>query len=164
MKKILIITMIFGMILITGCTKKDNQILNNSGQEIINNENNYDASSMDYMEKYIYQLPNNSARTDFLSFWNSMTSYCLGLEYELKEISNTNNYSFDPTDSSSIPSNLSDLYSFSDIKWFAGYSTHKNYLIVVNGEDVKMSFDGIEFYPTNYGYTEVQKLVEKYNK
>ena len=45
-----------------------------------------------------------------------------------------------------------------------GFVTHKNFKLVINGTEVKLSYDGIEFYPTDYSYTDVQELVEKYNK
>ena len=57
MKKILLVILLCGVIFVTGCQK--NETLNNDDGVInpSNNTNNYDTSSMDFMEKYMnYQL------------------------------------------------------------------------------------------------------------
>lgn len=162
MKKIIIC--LFAVLCLTGCGVSENKNLD-VNNNVENETNSIDTSSMDFMEKYIYSLPSDEDRTNFLSFYNSITSYCSGLEYELSEMNNTNSYTFDPTKQDEIPSVLSDNYDFSLIKFFKGFSSHNNFKMTVVNENVSLSFDGIEFYPVknNYGYSEVQKLVEKYN-
>ena len=99
-----------------------------------------------------------------MSFWQQSISYSKAIQLELKEISNTNNYTFDPTNSSEIPNEISNIYDFSSIKRRKGFEKHQNFELTITGTNVKLSYDGIEFFPTKYSYLEVQELVEKYNK
>lgn len=136
---------------------------NNASNVVENDESSVTEVSGDYMEKYIAKLDSNSEREDFLSFWNSMTSYCMAIEIELREIGNTEKYEFNPIDAGTIPETISSLYDFAEIKFFSGYDAHDNYKMVIDGKKVEFSFDGETFYPTNYGYTDVKTLVDKYN-
>lgn len=160
MKKIIIC--LFAILCLTGCGVSENQNLETNTN--VENNNSYDTSSMDYMEKYIYNLPSDEDRTNFLSFWQQSISYSKAIQLELKEISNTNNYTFDPTNSSEIPNEISNIYDFSSIKRRKGFEKHQNFELTITGTNVKLSYDGIEFFPTKYSYLEVQELVEKYNK
>ena len=156
-RKISLILVISIIILgIAGCgnQKEETNVESSSGVMETNN---------DYMEKYIAKLESSQDRTNFLNFWNAMCSYCSGLEYELVEMGNKNTYEFDPTEPSDIPVELSEKYDFASIKFFDGFKTHTNFKMKVDGENVTLSFDGEEFYPTNYGYSEVQNIVNKYN-
>ena len=49
------------------------------------------------------------------------------------------------------------------MKFFNGYTDHKDYNMRIDGNKVEFSFDGEVFYPTTYGYEEVRALIEKYN-
>ena len=159
MKKIIIC--LFAILCLTGCGVSENQNLETNTN--VENNNSYDTSSMDYMEKYIYNLPSDEDRTNFLSFWQQSISYSKAIQLELKEISNTNNYTFDPTNSSEIPNEISNIYDFSSIKRRKGFEKHQNFELKITGTNVKLSYDGIEFFPTKYSYLEVQELVEKFN-
>lgn len=160
MKKIIIC--LFAVLCLTGCGVSENQNLD-TNDNVENSINSYDTSSMDYMEKYIYNLPTNEDRKDFLSFWQQSISYSKAIQLELKEISNTNNYSFDPTNPTEIPTEISNIYDFSSIKRRKGFDKHQNFKLTITGTNVKLSYDGIEFFPTKYSYSEVQELVEKFN-
>jgi len=161
MKKIIIC--LFAVLFLTGCGVSENQKLD-TNDNVENSINSYDTSSMDYMEKYIYNLSSNADRTIFLGFWHQSITYAKSIQLELKGISNTNSYTFDPTNSSEIPSEISNIFDFSSIKRRSGFDKHQNFKLTINGTDVKLSYDGIEFFPTKYSYSEVQELVEKYNK
>lgn len=157
MRKILLVLMVCLMLVsVAGCggTKGEVEKGNDTGIE---------ATNKDYMEKYISSLSTNDDRTAFLSFWNSITSYCSGLEYKLGKIENIGEYSFDPTKAEAIPDEIKEQYDFASIKFFKGFATHRDFKMTISGENVKLSFDGEEFYPSNYDYSEVEALVEKYN-
>lgn len=157
MKKLFLVLMAcFIIVSASGCGSKPDDVKNEKEAYVV-------EVSGDYMEKYIANLPTDDDRTDFLSFWNSITSYCGGLEYKLSEIENTVEYAFDPSNSESIPDELKEVYSFSTIKFFKGFATHKDFEMKISGETVELSFDGEIFYPTNYGYSDVQSIIEKYN-
>jgi hypothetical protein len=61
MKKIIIC--LFAILCLTGCGVSENQNLETNTN--VENNNSYDTSSMDYMEKYIYNLPSDEDRTNF---------------------------------------------------------------------------------------------------
>jgi len=151
----LVLTLCILLVGLAGC--------GNNSTEVDTGKVDVIETNKDYMEKYISELKDGGERASFLSFWNSMCSYCRGLELKLREVSNGKSYTFDPTDESSIPAELKDLYDFSKIRFYSGVDTHENYEMKVNGEKVEFSFDGETFYPTNYGYTDVKNLVDKYN-
>ncbi len=153
------VTLVIALVLVlcmTGCGNKDNTVNPEAGNEVVETTN-------DFMDKYISKLESNQDRTNFLNFWNAMTSYCSGLEYELDEMSNTESYTFDPTKSDNIPEILKNKYDFASIKFFDGFDKHSGFKMTIEGENVSLEFDGEEFYPTNYGYSEVQSLVNKHN-
>lgn len=157
MKKLLSILAVCILITsVTACTEKNSAIEKEQ-------KTNVSETNGDYMEKYIANIDNDDEREKFLSFWNSVTSYCSGLEYKLSEIENTSNYTFDPSNSGSIPDELKEVYDFASIKFFKGFSTHKNFEMKIVGEKVELSFDDEKFYPSEYGYSEVESLIEKYN-
>ena len=157
MRKILLVLMAcLILVSVAGCGGANGDVEKGNDTGIV-------ETNKDYMEKYISNLSTNDERTAFLSFWNSITSYCSGLEYKLGELENTAEYSFDPTKADNIPAEIKEQYDFASIKFFKGFATHKDFEMTINGENVKLSFDGEEFYPSNYGYSEVEALVEKYN-
>ena len=163
MKKIIIC--IIGILCLTGCgggVKNENLETNKNIDNASTKTTTANVSKMDYMEKYIYQLPSNDDKNTFLSFWHQSIAYAKAIQYELKSISNTNNYTFDPTNSSEIPSELSNIYDFSSITRRRGFEKHKNFKLTIEGTNVKLSYDDIEFFPTTYSYSDVQELVEKY--
>ena len=157
MKKLLVVMMACMLLVsVAGCAGTQGEVEKESDTGVV-------ETNKDYMEKYISSLATNEDRTAFLSFWNSITSYCSGLEYKLGEIENTAEYSFDPTKSDSVPAEIKEQYDFASIKFFRGFATHKDFKMDINGENVKLTFDGEEFYPSSYGYSEVEALVDKYN-
>jgi len=66
MKKIIVFIMLSGLLFVTGCTNKENQNFNDESSS--NSNVNVDTSNMDWMEKYIYELPSDNARKSFKSY------------------------------------------------------------------------------------------------
>ncbi len=122
-----------------------------------------DESYDNVWEKHIASLEDDSAREKFARFWTDMSFYCSGIEYELKQIDNQISYEFDPTDDEAIPEEIKDLYDFDDIKLFLDYSNHKDYILNIDGINVTMFFDDIQFYPTDMSTSDILVLVEKYS-
>ena len=121
------------------------------------------AAPVNQLEKYISNLPDNNARNAFPFFWNQMDGYCRRLESALRNAENTESYSFDPTNADEIPEGIAELYNYSEITLYDSYETHTDYKLEIEGAEVKLFFDGIQFYPSEYGYLEMQSIVDKYN-
>lgn len=158
-KKILLFAVIAALALGTcACNKNSNTETDESTPaEAENNTADYDSG--DLMVKHIKSIEPES-RDDFLYFWQSAISYCTGIKLELKEIENTASYEFDPTDESQIPAELSEIYDFAGLKRRDPENRHKDFKLSIDGTDVKLSFDGMEIYPTDYGYSDIQEMIE----
>lgn len=117
------------------------------------------AGDADYMYNYLKGMSSAQERKEFLNFWNFSVAYCKGIKIQLKKIKNEVAYEFDPTDETQIPAEIKDIYDFSEIKEYGRKGRHKNIKISIDRMDVRLSFDGIEFYPTTYGYSDLQKYI-----
>lgn len=135
---------------ITGCGNKKEEPSVESDAEVI---------ETDYMVKYIQSIePEN--RDEFLYFWQSAISYCKAVKLDLKEIGNTNAYEFDPTDESQIPAELKNI-DFSKLKRDNSKNLHKDFNLRIDGTNVELSFDRIDIYPTDYGYSDIREIIEE---
>lgn len=115
--------------------------------------------SGNYMEEHIKSIaPEN--RAEFLSFWQMSISYCKIIAFELKNMGNTQDYSFDPTDESQIPEEISELYDFSELSEANMKNLHKNFKMEIKGAEVSLSYDGIDIYPTEYAYSDIQDIID----
>ena len=112
------------------------------------------------IEKYISSLSSELAMRNFEAFWSSVQSYGDRLVRALGEIKNTGKYEFDPTDDSAIPSELKDAFDFSILEKHYDYKNHKDFNVVIDGEDVYLSFDGKLFYPSEYSVLDIKEFVE----
>lgn len=133
------------------------------GQETETNQETKVVNS-DYMEKYLENMSSDKERNDFLDYWHSVKTYCTGLEYELSDVDNSQKYEFDPTDEASIPEEIKDIYDFTEIKLYDRKGIHKDFRLIIDGKKLFLQFDGEEFYPTTYGYSDLQKLIETINE
>lgn len=152
-KRILLFTAIAVLVVgICGCNKADDTLTSEPTAA------KTEAKSDDYMVKHIRSIePEN--REEFLYYWQGAISYCKAVKLELKEIGNTNSYEFDPTDESQIPSELSGV-DFSNLKRDNSKNLHKDFKLKIDGTDVELSFDGIDIYPTDYGYSDIAEIIE----
>lgn len=102
-------------------------------------------------------------RTEFLNFWQASIVYCNGVALELKGIKNTAKYEFDPTDEAQIPAEISKIYNFSRLSQANSKKLHKDFKMTIDGTDVTLSFDGMDIYPTTYGYSDIQEIINSLN-
>ena len=136
---------------IAGCGNKKAETNVESDSGVVETNN-------DYMAKHIQSIePEN--RDEFLYFWQSAVAYCKAVKLELKEIGNTNSYEFDPTDESQIPEELKSI-DFSKLKRDNSKNLHKDFKLCIDGTNVELSFDGIDIYPTDYGYSDIEEIIE----
>lgn len=170
-KKILLFTLIAALALgICGCGKTVNKSDDNktdaakeveavqeteAAQEAGESE---EVEGDDYMTKHIRSI-NPSDRAEFLAFWQDAIAYCRMIKLELRELGNTASYEFDPTDESQIPAALSEI-DFSELAQDNAKNLHKDFVLGIDGEDVTLSFDGIDIYPTDYVYSDIEKIIE----
>ena len=136
---------------IAGCGNQKEEISVESDSGVVETKN-------DYMTKHIQSIePEN--RDEFLYFWQSAVAYCKAVKLELKEIGNTNSYEFDPTDESQIPEELKSI-DFSKLKRDNSKNLHNDFRLCIDGTNVELSFDGIDIYPTDYGYSDIEEIIE----
>lgn len=152
-KKVLLLVLVVSLVLsVCACGNKDVEKVENNN-EIVEVDNN------DYMTKHIKSIsPEN--RNEFLSFWHAAISYCKTIGLELKGMNNQASYEFDPTDESQIPEAIKGIYDFSRLNQKNTKGLHKDFKMEIDGVDVKLSFDGIDIYPTEYEYSEIQGIID----
>lgn len=151
MKKTLYFLLIGAIALtMTACVKKEEKQEEN---EI------YTEQNVNFLEKYIANLPDNKSRKAFEILWNDveMTGHLL----ERKMNGNTEKYEFDP--SGEIPTQIAEAMDFSSLLSNMTFKNHKDWKITIDGENVYIEFDGIQFYPSEYGIMDVKEYIEKYN-
>ncbi|MBO4898408.1 MAG: hypothetical protein J5590_08945 [Clostridia bacterium] len=152
--------LLFGMIAVIaigmcGCGKNKSTEAIDTGNSVEESES---ADNGNKMEKYIKGMTQEE-KNDFLHYWRGSQTYCGIIEYELKEMGNTNSYEFDPTDKTQIPEELKDI-DFDQIKRDDTKNLHSDFKIKIDGKKVELSYDGMDIYPTEYSFSDIQKMIE----
>lgn len=147
-------------LLFGGCSGNKNP---EAGTETETEDAEESATPKDFVEEYVSNLSTDEERESFLSFWNDTQLYCKRIKIELKSIENTEKFEFDPTDDENIPEAARDIFNYAEIKMNASYDKHSDYLLTIDGEDVSLEYDGHVFYPSDYSYTEMQDVIQKFS-
>lgn len=157
MKRILTLMMVFVMLTaFAGCSSQPNDISEEKQQET---EVQQEQS---FLEDYIGSM-DAVKRECFLVFHQCANGFCQRLEAALDEADFVGEFEFDPSSKDEVPAELEAVYSFQTFALFAGVYLFKDIKMTVKDNEVTLSYDGHEFYPRKYDYTDIQEIIDRIN-
>lgn len=157
MKRILTLMMVFVMLTaFAGCSSQPNDISEEKQQET---EVRQEQS---FLEDYIGSMAAEK-RARFLVFHEGVNGFCQSLEAALDEGDFVGEFEFDPFHEDEVPAALEAVYSFQTLVLFSGAYLFKDIKMTVKDNEVTLSYDGHEFYPRKYDYTDIQEIIDRIN-
>ena len=157
MKKLLILIATLTMVMnFVGCSNQTGKVDEETKNEAIV------SKEQSFMEEYIRSI-DSSKRDSFLLFSESTRGFCQRLESKLSTVEFTGEYEFNPSKMEEVPQEIEEICSFQEFSLFPEIYKFEDIKMSIKDATVRLSYDGKEFYPTTYSYTDIKDIIEKVN-